>query len=164
LIDAFSQVRKKINTSRLVIVGNGPLLGGLEKMAKDLGVSPWILFTGYRNDVFELLKGFDIFVLPSLAEGLSIALLEAMAMRLPVIASHVGGIPEVFGEWKCGKLVPPKDVSAISAAMLEGCSLSGDQKWLLGENGRKRIEEEFTVDIMLNNLIRIYESVISCER
>ncbi len=160
LIEAFAQVRKYLPASRLVILGQGPLLQALEKTAKDLGVLPWILFAGYRNDVFELLKGFDVFVLPSLAEGLSIALLEAMAMRLPVIASHVGGIPEVFGECRCGKLVQPKDASALAAAMLEIGSAEGNLKKQMGEEGRQRVEEEFTTDVMIRKLTGIYESVL----
>jgi len=160
LIEAFAQVREYLPASRLVILGQGPLLQALEKTAKDLGVLPWILFAGYRNDVFELLKGFDVFVLPSLAEGLSIALLEAMAMRLPVIASHVGGIPEVFGECRCGKLVQPKDASALAAAMLEIGSAEGNLKKQMGEEGRQRVEEEFTTDVMIRKLTGIYESVL----
>jgi glycosyltransferase involved in cell wall biosynthesis len=160
LIEAFAQVREYLPASRLVILGQGPLLQALEKTAKDLGVLPWILFAGYRNDVFELLKGFDVFVLPSLAEGLSIALLEAMAMRLPVIASHVGGIPEVFGECRCGKLVQPKDASALAAAMLEIGSAEGNLKKQMGEEGRQRVVEEFTTDVMIRKLTGIYESVL----
>ena len=164
LIKAFAQVRNHLKSARLVIMGQGPLLEELEKTARDLGVLPWILFTGYRNDVFELLKAFDIFVLPSLAEGLSIALLEAMAMRLPVIASHVGGIPEVFGECKCGRLVQPKDAPALTAAMLEIGSADRDVKKQLGEQGRRRVEEEFTTDVMIRQLTEIYEAVLRCNR
>ncbi len=161
LIDAFCRVRKKIPHSRLVIIGDGPLSGELKKKADNLGLSSSISFTGYRNDVFELLRGFDIFVLPSLAEGLSIALLEAMASRLPVIASNVGGIPEVFGTAHCGKLVPPRDVSALESAMLDIYFLDEDQKKMLGENARKRVEEEFKVDAMSKKLSEVYESVLN---
>ena len=162
LIEAFARVREYLPGSRLVIMGQGPLLQELQKRAKDLGVLPLILFTGYRNDVFELLKGFDIFVLPSLAEGLSIALLEAMAMRLPVIASHVGGIPEVFGDCKCGRLVQPKDSLALAASMVEIGSADREVKEQLGEQGRRRVEEEFTTDVMIRQLTEIYESVLRC--
>jgi glycosyltransferase involved in cell wall biosynthesis len=164
LIEAFARVREYLPASRLVIMGKGPLLQELEKTAQNLGVLSWILFTGYRNDVFELLKGFDIFVLPSLAEGLSIALLEAMAMRLPVIASHVGGIPEVFGECRCGKLVQPKDASALAASMLEIGSADGEVKKQMGEQGRRRVEEEFTTNVMIRKLTEIYESVLNPNR
>jgi len=161
LIEAFSKVRTQLKHSRLVIIGSGPLLGELEKLAKNLGVYPRVLFTGYRNDIFEILKGFDIFVLPSLAEGLSIALLEAMASRLPVIASRVGGIPEVFGNSDCGKLVPSKNIHALASAMIDIASLDDYSKKALGKHGRHRIEDEFTTDIMIKKLTGIYESVLT---
>lgn len=161
LIDAFSRLRKKIPHSRLVIIGDGPLSGELKKKADNLGLSSSVSFLGYRNDIFELLRGFDIFVLPSLAEGLSIALLEAMASKLPVIASNVGGIAEVYGTAHCGKLVPSKDVSALESAMLEIYFLDEDQKKMLGENARKRVEEEFRVDAMSKKLSEVYESMLN---
>jgi glycosyltransferase involved in cell wall biosynthesis len=160
LIEAFAKVREKIRNARLIIVGDGPLFRELEKKAIDSGVSPWVLFTGYRNDIFELLKAFDFFILPSLAEGLSIALLEAMASGLPVIASNVGGKPEVFGICDCGRLVPPRDVNALSVAMLEISALDKHQKKALGVFGRSRIEEEFTTDVMVQKLSMIYASLI----
>lgn len=164
LIEAFAEVRESLPTARLVIIGQGTLRQDLEKKADELGVLPGVLFAGYRDDVFELLRGLDIFVLPSLAEGLSIALLEAMAVRLPVIASHVGGIPEVFGESQCGILVPPRDARALAAAMLDIGSVDGAVKKEMGEQGRRRVEEEFTTDVMIRNLTEIYESVLKCEK
>ncbi len=160
LIEAFRRVRDRLESARLVVVGDGPLKEKLENMARDSGVLPWISFTGYRNDVFELLKGFDVFVLPSLAEGLSIALLEAMASRLPVIASNVGGIPEVFGGCQCGSLVQARDASALASAMIEIGSADSSMKSKLGEQGRQRIEEEFTTDVMIRNLTDVYESLL----
>lgn len=160
LLEAFTHVRTQLKSARLVVVGNGPLREKLENIARDSGVLPWVSFTGYRDDVFELLKGFDIFVLPSLAEGLSIALLEAMASRLPVIASNVGGIPEVFGGCQCGSLVPARDASALASAMIEIGSADSAMKNKLGEHGRQRIEEEFTTDVMIKKLTDIYESVL----
>ncbi|MEW6052261.1 MAG: glycosyltransferase [Nitrospirota bacterium] len=161
LIEAFALVKERIPNARLVITGNGPLFGELQKKAANLGVASRVLFTGYRNNVFEMLRAFDIFVLPSLAEGLSIALLEAMASGLPIIASEVGGIPEVFGNCKCGKLVKPKDVRSLAAAMIEISYLDNDLKKNLGANGRTRIEEEFTADVMIKKLTELYESVLN---
>jgi glycosyltransferase involved in cell wall biosynthesis len=160
LIEAFSRVQKKIPDSRLMIVGNGPLFKKLTKQAEELNISSTVLFTGFREDVLEIIRGVDVFVLPSLAEGLSIALLEAMASRLPIIASNVGGIPEVFGNSHCGRLVPPKDVTALSAAMIEIDMLDDNDKKDLGENGRKKIEEEFTVAVMVTKIQEVYESVL----
>jgi len=160
LIEAFEAVMKKIPNSRLVIIGNGSLSKKLQTQVKKSGISSRVLFTGYRKDVLELLRGFDVFVLPSLAEGLSIALLEAMASRLPVIASNVGGIPEVFGNSHCGRLVPPNDSTALSAAMVEIGLLDNNHKKRLGEEGRKKIEKEFTADVMIRKIQDIYESVL----
>lgn len=160
LLEAFSRIQKKIPDSRLMIVGDGPLFKKLTKQAEKLKISSNVLFTGYREDVLEIIRGFDVFVLPSLAEGLSIALLEAMASRLPIIASNVGGIPEVFGNSHCGRLVPPKDVTALSAAMIEIDMLDVNHKKDLGENGRKKIEEEFTVAVMVTKIQEVYESVL----
>ncbi len=161
LIDAFSRVQKKIPNSRLVIVGEGLLFNKLAKQTDELGISSRVLFTGYREDVLELIRGLDVFVLPSLAEGLSIALLEAMASRLPVIASNVGGIPEVFGNSRCGRLVTSRDVDSLFAAMLEIGNLAGDKKKALGEEGRNRIEKEFTSDVMLKHIEEVYKSVLN---
>jgi glycosyltransferase involved in cell wall biosynthesis len=161
LLDAFSEVQRKIPNSRLVIMGDGPLFKKLNKRAEELSISSRVLFTGFREDVLELIRGLDVFVLPSLAEGLSIALLEAMASKLPVIASDVGGIPEVFGGSHCGRLIPPRDISVLSSAMVEIGSLNYEQRTFLGDTGRKRIEKEFTSHIMIKNLCDIYESVLA---
>jgi glycosyltransferase involved in cell wall biosynthesis len=157
LLEAFSQVSKKIPNIRLLFIGEGYLSKQLRKKAEDLGILSRVTFLGYRDNVFELLRGFDIFVFPSIAEGLSIALLEAMASRLPIIASNVGGIPEVFGNTNCGRLIPAKNVTALFSAMLDFCLSDEDQRRLLGENGRRRVEKEFTSDIMKRNLSKVYE-------
>jgi glycosyltransferase involved in cell wall biosynthesis len=164
LIDAFSEVGKNVPGARLVIIGDGPLFKKLLKKVEKLEISSRVLFTGYRKDVLELIRGFDVFVLPSLAEGLSIALLEAMASRLPVIASNVGGIPEVFGGCHCGRLIPPRDNAALTSAMLEIGSLDKETRKLRGERGRRRIEEEFTSGVMIKNMREIYESVLTGNR
>jgi glycosyltransferase involved in cell wall biosynthesis len=160
LIDAFHRVQKKIPNSRLVIVGDGLLFKKLDEQAKKLDISSRVLFTGYREDVLELIRGLDVFVLPSLAEGLSIALLEAMASSLPVIAADVGGIPEVFGNSHCGRLVMSREVDSLFAAMLEIGMLDDDRKKALGKEGRNRIEKEFTADVMLKHIEGVYKSLL----
>lgn len=159
LLEAFSHCIQKMPKARLVIIGEGPLSVSLKKKAKALGLSSYVLWLGHRNDVLELIRGFDIFVLPSILEGLSIALLEAMSSKLPVVASNVGGIPEVFGKTQCGRLVTAKDVYALASAMLEMYFLDEDTKKLLGENGENRVKEEFNADLMCKNLIGVYESL-----
>ncbi|MEM3455614.1 MAG: glycosyltransferase [Candidatus Micrarchaeia archaeon] len=160
LIEAFVKVLHKLHNARLVIVGSGELYKDLKKQVEDLGIKEYVLFTGFREDVLEIIRSFDIFVLPSLAEGLSIALLEAMASRLPVIASNVGGIPEVFGDSQCGILVPPKDIESLRDAMLKMATLSEGERKKLGDNGRARIEKEFTIEKMIMNLTNLYDSIL----
>lgn len=159
LIEAYSQVKKKIPNSKLVIIGNGPLSEKLKKDAEAFGISKDVIFMGYRTDVLELLKGLDIFVFPSIAEGLPLALLEAMASRLPIIASNVGGIPEVFGNSNCGILVPPRDSQSLANAMIEIGLLNESRRKDMGESSRKRVEDAFTTEIMCKNLMDVYEAL-----
>ena len=164
LIDAFAQANQRIPNSKLVIIGDGPLARNLQEKAKSLNALEDIVFTGYRRDVLELLMAFDVFVLPSLAEGLSIALLEAMARGLPVIASKVGGIPEVCGKNACSILVSPKNVSALASAMVKIASLDEKERKNLGVNARKRIKDEFSVDLMVGKLTEIYLSTLQGQK
>ena len=101
----------------LVIVGDGPLRGELERCAQQAGVAGQVRFLGDRDDVHRLLPGFDLFVLPSLSEGYSIALLEAAASALPIVATAVGGNAEIVRHGVTGELVPPGDTDALAAAM-----------------------------------------------
>jgi len=160
LIDAFANVIKKAPKSKLIIIGDGHLHNELKEEVEKLRISSHVTFLGFRDNVFELLRAFDIFVMPSIAEGLALALLEAMASRLPTIASAVGGIPEVFGNEEIGRLIPSKNIAALENAMLEICTLDKSQKRILGENARKRIEDEFSIDFMCRNLFELYESLI----
>lgn len=158
LIDAFSDVIKHIPNAKLIIVGQGPLSTELREKASELGLSQCTVFTGFRKDVHEILRGFDVFVLPSVAEGLSIALLEAMASKLPVIASRVGGIPEVIDN-SCGLLVPARESGSLAKAMEQMVHLDPAGRTRMGEAARKRIEKYFTAEIMDRKLSELYESL-----
>jgi glycosyltransferase involved in cell wall biosynthesis len=159
LLEAFSKILEQIHDARLVLIGEGPLSEELRRQAGNLNISSKILFTGYRNDVRELLKGLDVFVLPSVAEGLSIALLEAMASRLPVIASNVGGIPEVI-DCNSGFLLPARDSSVLAEAMKKFALLKNKERIIIGNSARKRVEEAFTTEIMQQNISELYASLI----
>ena len=164
LLKSFAEISKKCPNARVVIIGDGPLSHDLIEQAQETGIKQNVLFPGFRNDILELLPGFDVFVLPSIAEGLSLALLEAMASKLPVIASDAGGIPEVFGNEEVGRLVPSKDIAALGSAMLDLYSLDKREKMLLGENARKRIEREFKIDAMCKKLGGLYESLLTQDK
>lgn len=117
LIDAFKELQSKAKDLRLLIVGDGPLRKVLEEQTKRLAIDGKVIFAGQREDIPELLKVIDIFVLPSLTEGLPLALLEAMASEKPIVASNVSGIPYVLDDKLNGFLVPPKQHSMFAETM-----------------------------------------------
>jgi glycosyltransferase involved in cell wall biosynthesis len=118
MIRAFTSVHRQLPQSRLVLVGTGPREAYLRSLAQQLGVQDAVHFLGMRDDVPDLLPGFDVFVLSSLHEGLSIAVIEAMASGIPVISTRVGGIPQLITDGEDGVLVRPRDVEALARAML----------------------------------------------
>jgi glycosyltransferase involved in cell wall biosynthesis len=129
---------------RFVIVGDGICRRELEEEVVSHRLQTCFRFLGFQDRIVEHLNSFDIFVLPSLSEGLSSAILTAMATSLPVIATDVGGIPELIQEGQNGILVPPKDPRALARA-IERLARDPEERHRLGEKGRKLIEERFTL-------------------
>lgn len=117
LLDAFKKLAMEDSAWRLVLVGDGPLRAALETEVTAAGLEDRVLFAGARDDVPTLLSAFDVFALPSNSEGLSIALLEAMAAGLPIVATAVGGNPELISDGRTGWLVAADDPEALAAAL-----------------------------------------------
>lgn len=157
LIDAFAVVRAEVPAARLVIVGDGPEREALERRAAEHGARAAIVFTGYRADVRSLLPACDVYVNSSISEGISLTILEAMAARLAVIATRVGGTPEVVNRDDSGLLVPARDPAALARAML---TLARDPGYRtrLASRGRKVVEARFTLDRMVDDYARVYEA------
>lgn len=145
---------------RLLVVGDGPLRGSLQGYAAELGMAAGntAIFTGVQADVAGLLGAMDIFVLPSLMEALPIAVLEAMSMRLPVVATNVGGVPEVVQDGKTGLLVAPAARPAMRDALLR---LASDPalRCSLGQKGQARVHAHFTVEKMVEHVEGLYEKL-----
>jgi len=156
LLEAFSVTLKNLPGSVLLIAGDGPLMGELARKAEDLGITPSVRFLGHRQDVLEIMRAFDVFVFPSLAEGLPLALLEAMASGVIVVASNVGGIPDVLGNGLYGRLVPPRDAASLAAAMADAALLSAEEKRKTAEAARLRVLGEFTKEVMCKALTDVY--------
>lgn len=150
-IEAAKNVHKKYKNTKFIIVGNGPLMNGLKAMAKNMPV----LFTGVRNDMPEIYNTFDIFVLPSIYEGLPMVLIEAMASRKTCVASDVGSISKVIEHMKNGILIKPRNSRELEKAI---CLLIRDRNKAieLAENGYNKIKEKFSSEIMVLNYIGIY--------
>ena len=117
LLEAFARTRQAIPSAALVVIGDGPLRDPLERRATELGIADSVRFLGDRSDVHELLAGLEIFALSSVSEGYSVALLEACAAGLPIVATDVGGNNEIVRDGINGRLVPARDPEALSAAL-----------------------------------------------
>ncbi len=145
---------------RLVIAGDGTERIVLEKLAQDLGVLSQVEFLGYREDIPAIISTFGVFVLSSVTEGIPLTLLEAMAASKPIVATKVGGNPEVVVDGKTGFLVPPQDPLAMAEkilVLLNDVQLSKD----MGEAGRKRVRQVFSLARMTDEYEQVYQDVLS---
>jgi len=142
-----------------VFVGDGSLRKRLEAEVRTLGLADRIRFLGFRNDVHEIMNAFDVFVLPSLSEGLPNVILEAMASYKPVIATAVGGIPEAVVEGETGLLIPPGDPVAIMEA-IKRLIHHNRMALRMGEAGRKRVEELFSLQREVASFDRLYQELL----
>lgn len=144
---------------RLVIVGDGPMRNDIFTLVNQLGIADLTWMPGGRNDIPELLRGLDCFVLPSLSEGISNTILEAMATGLPVIATDTGGNPELIDHQETGLLVGVKDVSAMANAIVF-LALSCEKAKQMGMNGRDKVVSSFSIDSMVRTYCRLYDQVL----
>jgi len=141
---------------RLVMIGDGALRGEVQSLLNRAGLAEQAWLPGERADIPEILRGFDCFVLPSLAEGVSNTVLEAMASGLPVIATDVGGNGELVESGRTGELVPAANPEALAQRILAYLRNSGAAR-SAGDAGRKRIERQFTLDAMVRSYQGVYD-------
>lgn len=142
-----------------LIIGGGRREAEMRQLAAAMGLAGRVHFLGQRPDIPDLLAALDIFVLPSHSEGVSLALLEAMGMGLPVIATAVGGLPEVVADGVNGLLIPSQDPEALAQALarlLDDPALAKK----LGENARRQVEENFSLERLGRKINEIYEELL----
>ncbi len=157
LLEAFSIHSTVPTSARLFIVGDGPLRAELEADAQKVGLGDRARFLGIRRDVETLLPLFDLYAMSSVSEGLSISILEAMAAGLPVVATRVGGNPEIVADGTTGLLVPPGDPRALADAI--GYMLcSPARARAMGIEGRTRVRAHFSLGQMASAYERLYEA------
>lgn len=145
-------------TVRFLIVGDGPLRNQLETMATEVGLADSVIFTGYRSDVASCLAASDLFVLPSLREGIPSVLLEAMSIGLPVICTRVGGVPEVVTDGETGMLVAPSSPTQLAEAILY-LLYDPARAQQMGVKGRDRVVAEFAPARVVAQWAEIYRAV-----
>jgi len=132
----------------------------LEQLAEGLGIKGRIIFTGYRPDIMSLINTFDIFVMPSLIEGLAVVFLEAMAAKKPVITTAVGGNPEVILDGKTGTLIFSRDSGKLAEAIIYHLNHPELSK-KMGENGYARVKNDFSLSRMLEKTFDVYRQVLN---
>jgi len=159
LIDAAPRILSRFPKATLLIVGGGESRASLEARAEALGLSKSIHFAGYREDAPAVLASMDVFVLPSLNEGMGRVLVMAMALGKPIVATRVGGVAELLGDGEAGLLVPPRDSRALADAVIrvtEDSPLAA----ALGQAGRRRAPR-YSAEAMLDALARVYREVVA---
>jgi glycosyltransferase involved in cell wall biosynthesis len=156
LLKAFAIVHKTQPDVICKIAGRGHLLAQLQAEVADLGIANQVEFLGLRDDIPQFLQGIDVFVLPSLSEGLPLSILEAMAAGKPVIATNVGGVSEVVQDRRTGFIVPPKDPEGLANRILQ---VMADQSMAeaLGRAGREKVERDFSLNTMTKQYEALYE-------
>jgi glycosyltransferase involved in cell wall biosynthesis len=156
LIQATKKLKEHTDKIKVIIVGGGPLKFELDEQAKQLKVEDIVYFLGFREDIPRILSSLDLFVLSSYLEGLGSSLLDAMACRLPVVATRTGGIPEVVVHRKTGLLVPPRSPSALAKAILKLYE-DRDLASRLGQKGYEVVRQKFSAEAMAEKIINLYE-------
>lgn len=158
LLEAFRILSQSHPNVILIFVGDGPLRVELEDEANRMGLGRTVIFSGHQEQSYDFINMMDVFVLPSLHEGIPMVLLEALALRRPVVASRAGGIPEVLTHSYSGVLVSPTNAEELATAIK---SLINDpsKAAALGVAGRSQVESEFSADLMATRTAEVYRTL-----
>ena len=149
-----------ISTSSVVEVGDGPLKKQVLTVIEEAGASGLAWLPGERDDVPRIMRGLDLFVMPSISEGISNTVLEAMASGLPIVGTRVGGNPELIEEGVTGTLVPRNDAESMARAMrvyTESAELCRRH----GSEARSAVERRFGIDAMVNAYVAVYDQLLA---
>ena len=159
LIRAFARIRQVIPPAMLVLIGDGELKGEYRMLVQQLGLEGKVLFQEFVPDLGSVLPALDLFVFPSLHEGLGSSLLAAMACEVPICASRTGGIPEIIQDGETGYLFNPGDVAAITQSMLEALQ-SPQRSRDLAKTAAKTAVQRFSVARMVEATREVYANVL----
>jgi glycosyltransferase involved in cell wall biosynthesis len=158
LIAAAALVLRDVPDARFIIAGEGELRDALERQIRELHLDKHVFLAGFRPDVLSLHKGFDLFVMPSVSEGLGTSLLDAMACGKAVVATRAGGIPEVVVDRQTGLLVSPRDDHALARAIV-ALLTDPDRRAAMGRAGLERVRQRFSAERMVLETLDVYEQV-----
>jgi len=158
LMRGFALLRESVPEARLLVVGIDPRNSDLPRMADELGAGDGVIWAGIRDDAWRLFDAADVYVQPSRSEGLPLAILEAMALALPVVGSDVGGIPEAVVDGETGRLVPVEDPVALADAV-QGLFADAGRRRAWGEAGRRRYQDIFKGPESVRRLVSEYYGI-----
>ncbi|MCY4147669.1 MAG: glycosyltransferase family 4 protein [Chloroflexi bacterium] len=162
-LEALRRIQSDFPQARLVIIGDGEKAGELRQLATALGVAERVHWLSWRDDAAELMTALDVLLVPSLWEGFGLVVLEAMARRVPVIASRVSALPEVVVHGETGLLIEARDVDGLAQAIAQLLSDRALRKYM-GLLGTARLEEHFSAARMVTETVEVYESVLAKRR
>lgn len=155
-LEAAALVHKRCESVQFLIVGDGELRTDLEQQAERLGLNGVVSFLGWRQDLPAIYADLDLVVLTSRNEGTPVTLIEAQASGCPVVATKVGGVPDIILDGETGYLVPPNDAHALAETMLQALS---DDSQKLGQAGRQLVKEKFSVSRLVHDIETLYNDL-----
>ena len=162
LVGAIPHVLAAIPNVRFFIIGKGELMSELQALSVSRGIGHALTFTGFRNDVGAFYKIADLFVMSSVQEGLGTAILDALALGIPVVAANAGGIPEVIKDGETGRLVEAANPQALAKGIIEMLS-NVDQARAMARRGQDNVKAEFSIDAMVENNLAVYNRLLTSD-
>jgi glycosyltransferase involved in cell wall biosynthesis len=147
-------------SAHFVIVGDGVLRPEMEQHARELGIADRVVFTGWRRDLPRIYADTDILVVSSNNEGTTVSAIEAMAAGRPVIATQVGGLPDLIDHGKTGLLVPPGDRDGLATAMLS-LLREPETACRMGQSARAMVQERSTVERLITDIEKLYDQLLA---
>jgi glycosyltransferase involved in cell wall biosynthesis len=158
-LDAAARIARGNVDARFLVVGDGTLRAEMERHAATLGIRDRVVFTGWRRDLDRIYPDVDVLVVSSDNEGTPVSAIEAMASACPVVATRVGGLPDLVDHGVTGLLVPPRDPDALGGAVLE-LLRDRDRARRMGQAGRERARERFTLDRLVGDVEALYDELL----
>ena len=161
-LEAFQQILQGLPNARLVLAGEGPMRPDMERLAHALGITEQVLFLGHREDIPDLMAASDVLLLTSRSEGVPQAVTQALGLGIPVVATQVGGVPELVQHETTGLLVPAEDSPAAAAALMR---IAQNHAWAqqLGAQGRRHILAKFSLDAMLTQTENLFNRLLAAK-
>ena len=160
LVRAIPLVLTKIPAARFFVVGEGELMNELQALAASLGLNKRLIFTGFREDVGAFYHVADLFVMSSAQEGLGTAVIDALALGKPVVATNSGGIPEVILDGETGRLVAPGDPAALAEGIVELLT-NPERAKRMARRGQEMVRQKFSVEAMVDKNVEVYHQILA---